>query len=258
MSDSQTVPDPTSAGGSATATPPSGSFLGHLVGLFTEPRTAFASILRDPSRWWLPVLGCIVLNLIFTAVWTSKVDAHQFMRTQIEESGRADKIPADQLDNIVDKQAAFMKPFSWVVAVLIPIIGAVVLGAILMFVYRFFFEGEVRFAQSLSVVAWSSLALALVLVPIMLIVMAAKGDWNVDPNTVVGANLTLLLDKGQTAKWLYSLAGSLDLFSFWNMFLLACGFGVLIRKPTASALWGVLVPWAVWVLGKVALTALMS
>ena len=38
--------------------------------------------------------------------------------------------------------------------------------------------------------------------------------------------------------------------------LLAIGFGLACRKPASSALWGVVAPWAVYVLGKSALAAL--
>ena len=58
----------------------------------------------------------------------------------------------------------------------------------------------------------------------------AKGDWNIDPNNAVMANLGLLLDKSTAAKPLWALFTSLDLFSFWQIFLLACGFGVASRK----------------------------
>jgi hypothetical protein len=253
LSESQTVPEPVPSAEAA-----SGSFFGNLVGVFIEPRTAFTSITRQASRWWLPVVGCMLLNGLFAGIWLQKVDTHQFIKTQIEESGRADKIPADRYDQVVNQQAAFMKPFAIVIGQVAPWIGVVVLGAVLLFVYRFFYSGSFSFTQSLSVVAWQAFALALVSVPLILIVLAAKGDWNVDPATAVGANLTLLFEKGQTAKWLYSLAGSIDLFSFWSMFLLASGYGVLVRKPTSGALWGVVIPWAIWVLGKVGIAALMS
>lgn len=253
MSESQTVPEPVP---SPEAAP--GSFFGNLIGVFIEPRTAFTSITRQASRWWLPLLGCIVLNGLFVGTWLQKVDAHQFIKTQIEESGRADKIPADRFEQVVNQQAAFMKPFAMVISVLGPLIGVVVLGTVFLFVYRFFYSGSFTFTQSLSVVAWQAFALYLVSLPLILIVMAAKGDWNIDPATALGANLTLLFDKGQTAKWLYSLAGSIDLFSFWSLFLLASGYGVLVRKPTSGAIWGVVIPWALWVLGKVGIAALMS
>ena len=52
------------------------------------------------------------------------------------------------------------------------------------------------------------------------------------------------------------LLGSLDLFSFWHIFLLAAGFGVASKRGTGSAIWGVAICWLLLVLGKVAFTLL--
>ena len=83
-----------------------------------------------------------------------------------------------------------------------------------------------------------------------------KGDWNLNPQEVLQANLGLLLDKAETAKPLWALVTSLDLVSFWIMFLLAVGFGVAVKKSTGSALWGVLIPWAILVAIKVGWSAI--
>jgi hypothetical protein len=40
------------------------------------------------------------------------------------------------------------------------------------------------------------------------------------------------------------------------MFLLAVGFGVAVKKSTGSALWGVLIPWAILVAIKVGWNAI--
>jgi hypothetical protein len=84
-----------------------------------------------------------------------------------------------------------------------------------------------------------------------LVVMGLKGDWNLNPQDVLQANLGLVLDKAETAKPLWALATSLDLFSFWMIFLLATGFAAASRKTTGSALWGVAIPWALMVAIKV-------
>jgi hypothetical protein len=131
----------------------------------------------------------------------------------------------------------------------------VVSGA-LMFVFRFFYGGEVTFKQAIAIVLWTMLAVGLVSTPVLLTVMALKGDWNLDPNQVVQANLGLLLDKSTAAKPLWALLTSIDLFVLWNVFLLAVGFGVATRKPTSSALWGVVIPWLVFVGLKVGASAL--
>jgi hypothetical protein len=116
-------------------------------------------------------------------------------------------------------------------------------AVVLMFVYRFFFDGNVTFKQSFAIVLWAFLIVAIVTIPLLLGTMALKGAWNEDPGTVIAANLTLVLDRASTPKPLYVLAKQLDLFGFWLVWLLASGFGVALRKPTGSALWGVAIPW---------------
>ncbi len=259
MSQSQNaLPDPVPPAAEAPPAAPEPGLFDVLLNLFVEPRTAFAAILKRPGRFWIPMVGSMVLNLAFTAIWTQKVDPHQFMKNQMEESGRAEKIPPDRLEAIIDQQARFMKPISFVSAVVAPPLVIVVLGALYMFIYRFFYSGEVSFTQSLAIAAWSSLVIAMVSIPILLAVYAGKGDWNLNPQSVVQANLSLLLDKESTSKPLWSLAESIDLFSAWILFLLATGYGLATRKPTSAALWGVLIPWAIYVVGKVGLAALMS
>jgi hypothetical protein len=258
VSESQPIPPPPVRAAPAAPAEPAPSLFDTLLNLFVEPRTAFAGILRSPGRFWIPLLGCIVLNLAFTAIWMQKVDARQFMKNQIEESGRADRIPPDRMEQVIDQQARFMKVISPLSAILAPLLIVTLIGAVLLFVFRFFYGGDVGFKQALSIVAWMSFAVALVSIPIMLAVYAGKGDWNLNPQSVVQANLSMLLDKETTSRPLYSLAESFDLFTAWSIFLLATGFGLAARKPTAGAVWGIVIPWAIYVLGKVGLVALMS
>jgi hypothetical protein len=135
-------------------------------------------------------------------------------------------------------------------------LSILIVAGILLFIYRFFYAGEVGFKQSLAITSWSFFALALLTTPLLLAVFALKGDWNLNPQEVLQANLSLLLDKAETAKPLWALATSLDLFSFWLIFLLASGFGVAVKKTTGSTLWGVVIPWAVIVAVKVGWSAI--
>jgi hypothetical protein len=63
----------------------------------------------------------------------------------------------------------------------------------------------------------------------------------------------MFLDKQTTAKPLWALAASLDLFMFWLLFLLASGYGAAAKRGWSWALFGVLVPWALLVILKVGL-----
>ena len=205
----------------------------------------------------LPLIGHIVLACAFTGIWLNKMDAREFMKTQLEESGRMDKIPADQRETILANAGNQMKIFAWPGAVLAPPIMLLVVGGTLMFVYRFFYSSEVNFKQSVAIVTWTMFAVALLSTPLILLVFQLKGDWNLNPQEILQANLGLLVDKATTAKPLWALLTSFDLFTLWMVFLLASGFAVASKKTTGSAIWGVAVPWLVIVLIKVGWSALM-
>jgi hypothetical protein len=248
--------EPSVAPTSAPATPESGGgFFHNLIDVYFAPREAFARILRAPG-FVLPLLGHIALAFAFTGVWMNKVDPKEFMKTQIEEAGQWEKIPPERREAILEGAAGRMKIFGWIgPAVFTPLMVVVVAG-VLMSIFRFFYSSEVGFKASLALVAWTFFAVALVTTPLLLLVLQLKGDWNVNPQEVLQANLGLLLDKFTAAKPLWALLTSIDVFSLWMVFLLAVGFGVASRKTTGSAIWGVGIAWAIIVLCKVGWAAI--
>lgn len=243
----QAAPAPAPAAG--------GGFFQNLIDVYFAPGSAFARIVASP-RFLVPLVVYAALVLGFTGIWLHKVDPSEFMKTQIEESGRADKMTAEQRQAVIEQQAKFMPIFGWVLGPTFIAIMLLVVSASLLFVFRFFYGGDVGFKQALAIVIWTFLAVGLVSTPVMLTVLALKGDWNIDPNQVVQANLGLLLDKSTAAKPLWALFTSIDVFVLWHVLLLAVGFGVAIKKPTSSTLWGVVVPWLVVVAIKVGASAL--
>jgi hypothetical protein len=232
-----------------------GGLFQNLIDIYFAPREAFTRIVRNPT-FVLPLIGHIVLVLAFTGIWINKMDAREFMKVQLEESGQWDKIPAEQRDNIIEQQAKWMPVFAWIGPVVATPLFLLVTAAALMFVFRFFYSGEVPFKQAFSIATWTFFATSVVTTPLVLAVLHLKGDWNVNPQEAVQANLALLLEKSSAAKPLWALLSSVDLFSLWTIFLLAVGFGVASKKPTASAIWGVAIPWIVIVLCKVGWAAM--
>ena len=209
-------------------------------------------------RWEAPLLLAIAIGLAFTAVWIWKVDPVEFMRAQMEESGGMERIPPERRADVLQGQAKWFKAFAWVGPVFFAPLGLAAMAGVFLFVYRFFYEAELTFAQSLAVVTWCFAAFALLMDPLILLVMALKNEWSVDPHSVIQASAAALLDKSTTSKPLYALAGSLDLFSAWLMALLSIGYGAAIRKPASSAVWAIVALWGAYVMGKVALSAVFQ
>lgn len=219
-----------------------------IADLYFAPAAAFADIARAP-RVWLPLAVIVVLNLAFTAVWTSKVDMGEFMRAQIETSGR--EVPPEQLEQAIAVQERIFRPMAFVGALVGAPVMVAVLGGLFLVVYRTLFGSELAFGQSAAVVAWSFMAVSLVTTPLLFLVFALRGNWSTDPQQAIQASPALLLERGDTHAGLYALAGALDLFSLWVLFLMAVGYGVVTRRPASQAIWGVGSLWLGYVLVKV-------
>ena len=227
-------------------------FLAHLFGLYFSPGESFVAILKRPG-FWLALAAIVAVSIAFCAVWLLKVDPGEFVKAMLEDSGRWDQIPPDRRAAILEGVGGRFAIQTWIFGVAGPVVMTLVVALVLLFVFRFFYGGEVTFKQAMTIVCFTFLAVGLVRTPLMLAVMALKGDWNLDPRLVLQANPTLLVDKESVAKPLYALLGHLDLFPIWQMVLLAVGFGVAVRRPASAALWGVVVPWAIFVAAAVAL-----
>jgi hypothetical protein len=234
---------------------PAGGFFQNLIDVYFSPREAFQRIVSRPS-FLLPLAAYLVLVLGFTAIWMSRMDPVEFMKVQLEESGQADKMPAEQRQQVIEQQSKMMPVFGWVGSIVGTAVVLLLVAGVLLFVFRFFYAAEVTFKQALTIVSWVLFAVGLVTTPLLILVLQLKGDWNINPQYALQAHLGVLLDKQTAAKPLYALLSSIDVFSLWMVFLLAVGFGVASRKTTGSAIWGVAIPWLVIVLIKVGWAAI--
>jgi hypothetical protein len=239
----------------AEAEPPPG-FLARLAGLYFSPGETMRSIARRPSCW-APLLAFVVLGTAFNAVWLHSIDPVEFAKAQIEDSPLAQQLsPQDRAEGIA-RQARIFPRTSWLAPLVFSPLGLVLVAALYLFVFRFLYGGEVDFRQSLSIVAWTYLTVYLVTMPLTLLVLHLKEDWTADPRTALQANLSLLPDKGAVPRAVYSLAESLDLFSAWTLALLSIGYAAATPTRAGRAAIGVVSLWAVYVLGKAALSAFL-
>jgi hypothetical protein len=232
-------------------------FVQYLPDLFLAPGEAFTAIHRKPG-FWIPLVVLVALALVFTAIWMQQVDLEVFMRTQLEESPRTANLPPEQIDQIVNQQLRITPIFAWVGAALGSPILILIVAAAMLAVFRFFLASELGFKESMAITSHSYMTVSLLQTPLMLLTFWLKGDWNINPREILSANLTLLLDKGDVSPALWGLAGSLDLFSFWTIFLMSVGYGVATRRSTSSASIGVLIPWVLWIAITVAWAAFMG
>jgi hypothetical protein len=120
-------------------------------------------------------------------------------------------------------------------------------------------SAPVRFAQVFAVVCYANLAGAIrgLLVTVVLLM---KSITDFDIKNPMMSNPGYFMDPKTGSKFLYSLAGSIDLFSLWIIILIAIGLKAAAGKKLSfgGAFFAVALPWAVWVLGAAAIAGIFS
>lgn len=250
--------EPTTAPGPEPVTPQKGGgLLENVVDLWLAPRSAFERIVASPG-WVVPLVLVVVIVALAMNVWVSQIeDPEELAKLQLRQFGVWDKMPEEARAQALADASAGVERQRWVGPLMAALFTGLVFPSALWVIYRFFYAGEIRFAQSLAIVSWSSLAVTLVSMPLNLIIMASKGDWYIQLGEALHANPTLLLDRDETSTFVWWLLTSLDLFSFWIIFLFALGFGVAISKKASSTVWAIVVPWALFVVARAGLLSLI-
>ena len=216
-----------------------------------SPARTFASIAARPT--WLPPLAIATgLALPLSELILTRTNWRGVIAERVAKSGRT--MSEAQIDMAVEQ----MRRLSWVwdiVAVLAPAAVTLAVAGVLWAACQAF-GWEVRFRQSLGVTSHAFL-------PSTLGSLALLGAlWNrdtIDPRSVgdvLHTNLGFLVD-ARADPVLHGLLSSFDLFSFWAMALLVLGLAAAAKASRArmAVLVGSL--WALFVLGKAGVAALM-
>lgn len=228
-----------------------------VLGAFVSPKATFESIVRRPT-WVVPLLLLCVVQLGVTFTFTRRVGWRDFMEKQMQSNSRVEQLPADQREHLLDQQAKYAPALGYAAAVAAPFVGAVILGAIFLGLFNFLCGLNVEFKTALGIVsyAWVPTIIAGLL---GILVIFLKDPSTVDLRNLIASNAGVLLSD-DSPKWLAALLGSLDIFPFWTMLLMATGFGAINPKKVSfgKALACIVGLWVIYVIAKVSMVAAFS
>jgi hypothetical protein len=238
---------------------PSGmSEFSRITGVFFEPKKAFADIAARP-KWLVPLLLVIALSFVYMTLYSRHVGWEQMMRQRLESNARVQQMPADQREQMIAMQAKMAPIFGYVGALVFLPVYYLVSSAVLLGIVAGIMSAPVKFKQVFAVMCYSGLV-GLVSVPLAIAVMFLKKPEDFNMENPLMFNPGAFMDPLTTPKFLHSLASSLDLFVFWVIFLIATGLKAAAGKKLSfgGALFAVILPWAIYVLGKSALAGMFS
>jgi Yip1 domain len=230
---------------------------GRVVGIFFSPKATFEDIVRKPS-WILPVILLTVFSSAVCFGINQRINWRTYVSQQIEKSPSAANMSAEQKEQRIEGGAKFSPPFTYAIGLLAPVISVLLVALVLWGAYNLLGGANTHFGTSMGITSHAFLT-GLVTSILYLLILYLKPFGTVDLDNPVAANLGSFLPD-DTAKWLLSLAKSIDIFSFWNLILLAIGFGATNPRKLkgGKAFTIVLTVWAVFVVLKVGIAAIFS
>lgn len=221
-----------------------------LVDVFVAPSKTFEDIRRNAS-WWAPwlIIGVFALGVSFLV--TKKFDLRQMIREQIANSAQAqafEDLPKDQQEQRIAIAEKIGKGLAYAAPIIILISGLIV-AAILMATFNFGFEAEIPYTRSLAIVFYSWLpGIITALLAIVTLSMATDMEGR-NPRNLVATNPAYFMDFHSPSKFLYGMAGSLDVITIWTIILMGIGFKLNSAKPklsTGAAITTVAILYLVW------------
>ncbi len=198
------------------------SLLARFTGVFYAPGETFNDIVRSPD-FLAPLVTMTVLSIALTESMLARIGMARMIRQTLEQSGQAEKMSAEQMQQAIDRGAQIGGIIAHVAGVLgVPIFILLVAAVGLLFTNAFF-GAEVRFKTSLAVASYANLISALGIVMGMAMIFLSDPE-HFNAQVPVPTNAAYFLDPRAVSKVLFAVAKSFDIFTFWLMILLGIGY----------------------------------
>jgi hypothetical protein len=215
-----------------------------LVGVFFSPKPTFEGIAKQPS-WILPVVFMMVFGAVVALVMNQKVDWRDVASKKIEESPRAANLSPEQKEQQIAMSAKISPGVAWGIGICWPILQAVVVAGIMLLAYNVMGGAGARFGTAMGIVSHAYFPWILYSL-LFILILYLKAPGTVDLENPIATNVGAFLPES-TPKALMSLGKSIDIFSFWTLFLISLGFTAAnAKKLKGKAFTIALVVWGIY------------
>lgn len=239
---------------SAPEAPERVNAVGRIFGVLVSPKATFESIARRPT-WLAPVALLCLLFLAVVVIFSYRGGWPSYFQKQTANSSRFQQMPPEQQQQAYEMQLKYGPRVAYAEAPIVPTLLVVIVAAIFLGVFKGLAGAKLNFKTSMGIVshAWMPNAVSGLL---GILIVCLKDPASIDLQNIVASNAGAFLSS-DAPKWLAALLGSVDLFSFWTMILLAMGFATAAPKQltTVKAFIWILITWLAFVVVKVGLTA---
>ena len=194
-------------------------------GIITSPRATFASVVAHPKWLGMLILTVVIVGAGTVLPMTTEAGREALLEQQVRQMESFGMTVNDQMYDAMRKRIG-IAPYttSAGILVMVPLIAAIFAG-ILFAVFNAGMGGTATFKQVFAVVVHAGAISALGAL--------FTGPLNYFRGSMASATtLGVLLPMLPEGSFVARLAGMVDLFLIWWVFVLAVGLGVLYRRRT--------------------------
>jgi len=231
------------------------SEISRLFGVFFEPKKTFEDIAERP-RWLAPVLITIVASLVLIYLFNTHIGWESYLHRVFDNNPRVQQLTAEQRESAFNLQMRILPVATYGGAVVGTPLTLAFMALIAMGIIRGLLGAPIRYGQAFAVMAYAWLP-RVIFTGLSIAVMFLKNPDDFDIQNSFASNPGAFMDPQKTSRFIYSIAGSLDLFTIWVMLLMAVGLKAAGGKRLSfgGALFSVALPWVVWVFCRAGLAA---
>lgn len=205
-----------------------------LLYTFIAPSRTMADLRRNAS-WWVPWLLVSIASIAFVGTLDQKIGWAQVMETQMQANPKAaaqiEKMTPEQRGKMLKIQETSARVIGYVAPVT-TLLMVVVAAAALWGMFNFGFGAKLRFQELMGVAAYSFLP-SILNTGLMIVVLCSVAPEAFDLTNPVATSPGFFVPA--TMPLLKAALGTLDVFTLWEVFLLAVGIAKLSKLKTGAA-----------------------
>jgi len=234
------------------------SAVARVVGVLFEPTKTFEDIARKPG-FVLPWILILLVSLGVTFAIGQHIGWERIVQHQLESGSRYEQMTPEQRAQGLTIGTKMAPLFGFGAPILgIPIVWLII-SAVLLGIVAGIMSAPVKFKQVFAVVAHASVVRVISSI-LTIVVIFLKNPDQFNAQNPLAFNPGAFMDPQTTSKFVYTLASAFDLFTIWQIVLIAIGLKAAAGKKLSfgGALFSVVLPWAVLVLAGASLAGMFS
>jgi Yip1 domain len=228
-----------------------------LVGVIFSPKATFQSIARRPD-WIVPVVLLCIAECAVVGVYGQHVGWRTMLEKQLSSNEQFQQLKPEAQQERINVAMPYVSKIAYAEVIIGPFVAVALFAGIFWLIFNMGAGAKIGYKLCLAIVSYG-LVPGILASLLGVLIIFLKDPSTIDLQHLVASNVGALLSS-DAPKALVAALRAVDLFIFWEMFLLAIGFAAAAPKKltTGSAFAYIFGLWVFVVICTAGIVAVVS